>query len=572
VTSSQPLTLWVDAVCINQNDLDERSQQVAMMRDIYASAEQLFIWLGDDDESTGGAQSILDIIKELDDHNSYSKAESQPITESRLHLMHQCDDFYLGLAQSRPWFSRVWILQELAMAKNDPFVVCGWNRVCWSTFVRVWKAIAREVFTEMGMVGRSNGDSGRLGIPSAIGDDAAAVGANDNDDEIMSKIKLDILDDLLSARRSKGGETLRRLLLISRTSQSTEPRDRIYGLLGLLSPDELSPPNSIHVAVDYRKPVWEVYADAMSHILSRGEGPYFVSGVFLPGASAHAPPTPSLQFTSSQQLLHGLPSWVPDFSRQTADTATQPSGMRFHPPACMTASGAGANCINGWRLPDKRTLQVEGLVVGVVSEVTHLGKSLAEVIRQLPCLESVALAAKQRPSTLQDATIAPLLDRFRRKEPFWRILICNRRYMSGYDVAPASYQDMYSNLLEYSQRCRIDEHSSSDRPGQESTRERNEYELHLEQEIGQRVLFTTDNGFVGTCIPDARVGDVIAIWFGSPVPFVMRPDARLAQIKGAERQTHSLVGASYVGGIMDGEMVDELYCEDLVDSTTFYVR
>lgn len=39
-----------------------------------------------------------------------------------------------------------------------------------------------------------------------------------------------------------------------------------------------------------------------------------------------------------------------------------------------------------------------------------------------------------------------------------------------------------------------------------------------------------------------------------------------------EMQRYWLIGSSYVGGIMDGEMVDELYCEDLIDSTTFLIR
>ena len=51
--------LWVDAVCINQNDLMEKSQQVAMMSIIYKSARQVICWLGQVDESVGDAMEIL---------------------------------------------------------------------------------------------------------------------------------------------------------------------------------------------------------------------------------------------------------------------------------------------------------------------------------------------------------------------------------------------------------------------------------------------------------------------------------------------------------------------------------
>ena len=61
----------------------------------------------------------------------------------------------------------------------------------------------------------------------------------------------------------------------------------------------------------------------------------------------------------------------------------------------------------------------------------------------------------------------------------------------------------------------------------------------------------------------------MTIWFGSPVPFVLRPRNQCAE---QGRQVHSVVGVAYVAGIMDGEMVDEVYCEDLEDEVEFVVR
>ena len=51
--------LWVDAVCINQNDLTEKSQQVALMSIIYKSARRVICWLGQADESIGDAMEAL---------------------------------------------------------------------------------------------------------------------------------------------------------------------------------------------------------------------------------------------------------------------------------------------------------------------------------------------------------------------------------------------------------------------------------------------------------------------------------------------------------------------------------
>jgi hypothetical protein len=95
----------------------------------------------------------------------------------------------------------------------------------------------------------------------------------------------------------------------------------------------------------------------------------------------------------------------------------------------------------------------------------------------------------------------------------------------------------------------------------------NEYEQSLKSCTSKSFLATI-NGFVGTSVPSCRPGDVIAIIFGSPSPFVLRP----IPVDVGEQQAYWLIGCSYIGGIMNGEMVDELYCEDLMDSTTFLVR
>lgn len=557
---SHSISLWVDAVCINREDLDERSRQVAMMRDIYASAERVVIWLGEEDD---GSDAVFDALPVIARRSRCPDDERQE--ERRLDLMRQCSSFFFGLADRRPWFSRVWILQELAMAKQDPLVVCGWKSVPWLMLMKAWRAIAKETFTELGMVRQKAQDSSREKPESTTtGDDAKrrSDGSDDDDDiEILAKTKIDVLDDLLKAIRLQGGESLKKLLMVSRSSESTDPRDRVYALLGLLETDGLDPDPSSTILVDYRKPTSAVYADAMSHIFSRGEGPYFLSGVFLPGVSAVAPHIHSLPPTTEQP---NLPSWVPDFSRQVAEKSTQPSSILFHPPADISASGAGADCKNGKRLEDNRTLQVEGLFVDTIEQVMSMGTTLDSCIEKLPDLESVGSNAKQRPCQF-GSSIAPLLEQFKNKEPLWRTLISNKHFKSGYDSAPSSYEDMYLSLL--------NQHATKVDPNHElDDGQRSEYEQCLEQRIGNLSFFTTKSGFVGTCVPDSRRGDIVAIIFGSPVPFILRLSTQPVLVASSEKQTHSIVGASYVSGIMSGEMVDELYCEDLMDSTTFFIQ
>ena len=66
-------------------------------------------------------------------------------------------------------------------------------------------------------------------------------------------------------------------------------------------------------------------------------------------------------------------------------------------------------------------------------------------------------------------------------------------------------------------------------------------------------------------MPDLHKDDQVTISFDTTIPFIVRPCAK-------QHHHCNLVGAAYGGGIMNGEVVDELYCEDLLDSTTLYVQ
>jgi hypothetical protein len=524
------MVLWVDAVCINQTNFDERNHQVAMMRDIYASATQVTIWLGEADEDSDVALDALPLILGRESWPRDDVVRS----EKRMH----CTNFFFGLSSRRTWLSRVWILQELAMSKNDPDVLCGHKCVPWSTLVEAWQTIAKEALVDCGARSKASNTA-------------------EDDIELFTLTKLDVLHELRQSIQTRGGEKLKKLLMIARTSEATDPRDRIYGLLGLLQQEIPSSVSSKPVLVDYHKTCSEVYIDAMAHIISLGEGPYFLSGVRLSGGTAAAPQIPSLPASKVQR---DFPSWVPNFSRDPYEKATQPEGSHFHPPTTMNASGGGQDAMNGTILGDGRTLQMEGLVVDTLADVTAFGPSLEAVKDDLVRFETLASRARLRRCSFPPST-APFMLKFRESEPLWRILISNKHQKSGYEPAPSSYEAMFSNLLDRNKTSET-EHEAQEAPAM------NEYEQCLRSCAGKKSFFTTSNGFIGTCVSDSRVGDIVVIVFGSPSPFVLRP----IPVDTDEEQGHWLIGCSYVGGIMDGEMVDELYCEDLMDSTTFLIQ
>jgi hypothetical protein len=237
--------------------------------------------------------------------------------------------------------------------------------------------------------------------------------------------------------------------------------------------------------------------------------------------------------------------------------------MVFRPPPIMSASGAGQGANNGKVLNDGRTLQVEGLVVDTIDEVVPFGSSVDTIIHQLADLKASVSQAWQRPCNF-DPAIAPLMQKFRASEPLWRILVSNTDKKLVYEAAPLSYRETYLSFLNRSGLA-YENHVARKYT---NDHHRPAFEVSLRSCVGSKSFFTTKSGFVGTCVPASHKGDIVVIVFGSPAPFVLRP---VPQLEG-EQQAYSLVGASYVGGIMGGEIVDELYCEDLMDSTTFLLR
>ncbi|KAG7426511.1 Heterokaryon incompatibility protein 6, OR allele [Fusarium oxysporum f. sp. raphani] len=120
----EPRHIWADALCINQSDLVEKSFHVNMMGDIYAHAQQVVVCLGDDGQNGEVASVAFSVIQ---DYNRIAaKYLSDDVLNSR--KWWKPDDGYGPVTATRlqnvlplfkhPWFERVWVLQEVGLAKN----------------------------------------------------------------------------------------------------------------------------------------------------------------------------------------------------------------------------------------------------------------------------------------------------------------------------------------------------------------------------------------------------------------------------------------------------------------------
>ena len=126
--------LWADALCINQNDLAERSQQVQVMQTAYQSACVVFAWLG---EAAGDSNFLMHVIETTGKGGSDPELDSQvgrqvPTSEGDPNHFDLRSREALSKLMARPYWERVWITQELATAGPKAISIgCGQFWLSW---------------------------------------------------------------------------------------------------------------------------------------------------------------------------------------------------------------------------------------------------------------------------------------------------------------------------------------------------------------------------------------------------------------------------------------------------------
>ncbi|KAJ4288783.1 hypothetical protein N0V88_007319 [Collariella sp. IMI 366227] len=273
---TNPLCLWIDSLCINQQDLAERSAQVALMRDIFASASRVSIWLGDYGGRPKKRLPLSLPLAEWQREPPVTRAERQryDTVETRhakgRHVMHE--------VLARPWFTRMWVVQEVAVKhfENDDekvkFLV-GHLSVPWFVMARAfgYTIYIREKADGM-QTERLHRENGLCSITKAW--------------------RYKHLLTRSTEEQKYVGFAEQLAMLLSRFTYfgATDPRDRIYSLLGMLVGNEKMPES---LAPDYSKTVAQIFHEYAAWMLREGTC------------------IDVLCLTSGPQP--GRPSWVPNF-------------------------------------------------------------------------------------------------------------------------------------------------------------------------------------------------------------------------------------------------------------------
>jgi hypothetical protein len=130
---------WIDALCINQIDDVEKGKQIRIMRDIYANASRVVIWLGKSSPKSDLAMDILSDLQNLD-LDRFQITPVEPIYSRRQDALQHLF--------ARSWWFRSWVLQQVAVARSELVVVCGNKWVAWNNLQAYSdRVIARRINT-----------------------------------------------------------------------------------------------------------------------------------------------------------------------------------------------------------------------------------------------------------------------------------------------------------------------------------------------------------------------------------------------------------------------------------------
>ncbi|KAF2129618.1 hypothetical protein P153DRAFT_431538 [Dothidotthia symphoricarpi CBS 119687] len=536
---TQPLILWVDAICINQIDDREKEKQIRLMPQIFQNASFTYVFLDGDQDSDIAIETLMQIhVKAASEEQSrHGRFKSNSTHQkSKSHLRYEnasegrtlftqessenetdqegwpdylpkvpaswserCipqidDDIWDSVKAlfSLSWFHRVWIIQEVVMAHNVR-IVCGRWIVDWS-----------DLHHAMGIVDRQ-------------------FQLADTDMTLLRPSWESFLS--LAAQREWEARQRRWPLLMLlehfRSAESTLSRDRLFALLGLACDGD-----EADFEPDYKSSLEEVLLRFARVFVRQGRG---MQLLYLAGLNNRS---------------HRFPSWIPDW------TIRKPNRLHDFSEGDITFAASGPQQPVVATCPDTDELLVEGYTVDVIENISsssNTEEDLALYIKEVSCMVDTAVLSRVPDS---------------REALKWKVPIAGLLHPRVAVPGELSLESSYMALRKY---IGLDKDAKLfDKQGRFINRGgySNAYvkimtsRSYLKQSasyiaalhdtpLGWRFVIT-GQGFVGTVPNLAQVGDAVVIMKGGRVPFVLR---KSCERPGASR----LVGGCYIHGLMNGE-------------------
>ncbi|KAH6648387.1 heterokaryon incompatibility protein-domain-containing protein [Truncatella angustata] len=595
-SSNLPLSFWVDAICINQEDNDEKEVQVRLMGDIYRQASEVIVWLGAAADNSDLAFQVCERLcsRELElektqkkegwgrkfvlyDHVFFAEG-SRMFNPNGVHkFARELDSIQAILA--RPWWSRIWIIQEVALAKQV-VVFCGDSVINWITL-----------------------DIGITACMKIKWSDQFVQLATLYHAHVLFEARRMAMHDPELKGKGKTQYHLCHLLGQFRWSMATNPRDKVYGLLGMTT-EHLS-----HVS--YNDNTEDCYRAAIIDVIkSTGSLDILQLCRKPPGLeTAYNADTPK------------LPSWLPDLRLdvRNVDPAIELSGIR---PIGLQSFPAIEQVM--LEIPRLRNIVFRASNGSVENDPCLQGADIlvlkGQIFDKIMTLGEMQTGAEAQRNERTNETwnyVREVRARTHTPAKFfkavttslsgwsqdvhqigaekllltrWRQLASSRgtEYPTGESLNQAFFSTLLQGNLGNDPEQRIAQYEaewnrvlgSVDAINQSFLLKNAAKESKVRQSIATMVHFTstflkdeqiqlegdaiythftlTELGYFALMPPGAREGDSIVLFRGGPVPFLIRQ-----RVHDKDDPLWELIGPCYVHGIMQGEQWKEEACESI---------
>ena len=536
VDASRPL--WIDAICIDQDNHEEKNAQVPKMPQIYNGAQNVCVWLGDE-EAAQSSRLAFNYMKRILNLEDFDRLVADKRTPEEWKA--------LASVMKKPWFSRRWVIQEIALAKRAT-IYCGTNQIPWSDFAEA-VALLEDVRPETQIISNSN----------SIMNPDNQIFLHEFLYEIPQLAATQLVNATLDIfRKSENGLIMERNspleVLISDFSafKVTRPHDVIYAVLALSSDVYVQPkrredlnstsnPSSPVAAnplvaraikkvtemreervfyVDYDKDFVEVCKELLSYTIRTGNSLDIICRPWVP-EEVTTPAKPSWLLTT----LHTAFRIQPDGSyvRTNADALVgRPNQGKRNYNASSTTRVQGF----AFGKDEKRlSLFVEGFIIDDVNNIEACAKD-----GKIP-KEWLTTGAWDDPSANPP-------------ERFWRTLVASRG-PSGSNC-PRFYPRACKSLKPQLYRGDI---STKELLRDNPSTIVNRFLRRVQAVIWMRRLFATQRGFLGLAPEECRKGDFICILYGCSVPIILRRH----DTNPVDDMYYEFIGECYVHDLMDGE-------------------
>ncbi|KUJ23875.1 HET-domain-containing protein [Mollisia scopiformis] len=433
--------IWIDALCINQSDVSEKSSQVQLMGRIYSQSLHVLVWLGGADPISDSSIVLLEMLIAL--CLPTRNADGKYIGLELLPEMALDDPrFYeiLGLSEhisiqiwsrlfaflNRSWFRRAWVIQELGLAVKATFI-CGLHLFNdahlrkWILLLSDMKILSKLEDLEPLLVSGHELTEHQL-LQRASWPTTSSYSLYKSQDVNAWDIDMFMFLEYVRQKRKESKEislldqTVKRnaaflpisqTIMLYRSTEASDPRDKIYAFLGISHGGTVPIPQSL--APNYSLSPRQVYIQWAEFMISSDTHLCLLSMV-----EDH-----------SVRKMDGIPSWVPDFS-----TECRPVPFRRQSPLPFCADRGLGPMLAAFSEPG--VLEVRGYKLNRItataksSDLEQGGiKAIAEFLSALP----QGMMIKQPNTPLQQGSTTVDVDTYMpqsRLDFYWRTLITDR--------------------------------------------------------------------------------------------------------------------------------------------------